>query len=281
MTKFRADLHCHSTCSDGTLTPAEIVKLACQSQLSGLSITDHDTIEAYKQALPVSEEHHLPLISGVEFSAEHQKTSVHILAYSFSLNSSIIQDFCFRHHQRRIQRNQAILDLLTKEGISLTEQEVQEHGSMSDHSSIGRPHIALAMVKKGYVHSIQQAFNDYIGEGKPCYAPGDVFSVEETIHLIHQAKGLAIIAHPHLIENVRIIRDLLQMNFDGIEGYYGRFPLNKHERWLKIGAKKGWIITGGSDFHGDIKPKLPLGSSWVNEEIFTLLYNHFKHNQLS
>jgi predicted metal-dependent phosphoesterase TrpH len=278
MNEFRADLHCHTTCSDGTVTPDDIIQLACDLNLQGLSITDHDTIAAYQKAFPVAQAKNLPLISGVELSATHHQTSVHILAYSFSLASSIIKEFCQRHHQRRELRNQAILNLLALQGMPLSPEDFS---FLPSTHSIGRPHIALAMVKKGYVQTIQQAFHDYLREGKPGYASGVNFSVEETLEIIHRANGLAIIAHPHLIENVGILRDLLEMNFDGIEGYYARFPSSAYERWLKIGAHKGWIITGGSDFHGTIKPNLPLGSSWVNAETFTILQQHFQRNQRS
>jgi len=277
MVEFRADLHCHTTSSDGSESPSELVKLASDLNLKGLSITDHDTIHAYQEAVPLAKQLGLSLISGVEFSAMHHMTSIHILAYSFSLESKVVQDFCFRHQQRRIERNQTIIDLLAAKGMPLKEEDLKGL-SIDFHSSVGRPHIAMAMVKNGYVGSIQQAFNQYIGEGKPCFASGKVFSVEETLDIIHQAKGFAIIAHPHLIENVKIIRDLITMNFDGIEAYYGRFPAAAHERWLKIGQRKEWIITGGSDFHGTIKPNLPLGSSWVGEEMFSILEKRYKEN---
>lgn len=273
---FRADLHCHTACSDGTTQPEEIIQLAINKGLQGLSITDHDTIQAYVQAAPLAQNKGLPLISGVEFSALHQQSSVHILAYSFSLTSSLIQEFCQQHHQRRLQRIQMMLEKLTAYGIPLSLDDLSSH--ISPHS-FGRPHIALALVKKGYVQTIQQAFQQYIGEGKPCYVQGQGFSVEETIDLIHQAHGLAVIAHPHLIDQPKTLRDLLAMNFDGIEGYYSRFPQTEHDRWIKIGAHRGWIITGGSDFHGSIKPNVSLGCSWVNEETFHTLYQHFQSNQ--
>lgn len=279
MLDFRADLHCHTTCSDGTATPQEIIEMACQKGLHGLSITDHDTIEAYKEAIPFAKSKGLPLISGVEFSAVHKETSVHILAYSFPLHSSLILDFCNKHHQRRLLRNQAILDRLKVNGMPLTLEEVHPK-ALKSQVSMGRPHIALAMLKKGYVTTIQQAFHDYIGEGKSCYEPGQAFSVEETLDVIHRAKGLAVIAHPHLVENIGIIRDLLTMPFDGIEGYYARFPKSKQERWVKIGQHRGWIVTGGSDFHGAIKPTLPLCSSWVGEETFNILHEHFKQHTI-
>lgn len=276
---FRADLHCHTTCSDGTYSPVDLVKLAHETGLNGLSITDHDTVEAYKSALPAARNYDLPLVSGVEFSAVHRQHSVHILAYSFPLDSTLIQDFCLQHSQQRLKRNQAILNKLTSQGMPIQEEEIYSHSK--PFHTVGRPHIALAMLKKGYVTSIQEAFSKYIGEGKPCYEMGRYFDVEETIDLIHRAKGLAIIAHPHLIEESQILLDLLRMNFDGIEGYYGRFQPKEQERWVKIGLKKGWIITGGSDFHGDIKPNLSLGNSWVNQETFTILLEHFNKNSTS
>lgn len=279
MNEFRADLHCHTTCSDGTATPKEVVELACQLGLKGLSITDHDTVEAYQEALPLAKEKGLLLVSGAEFSASHQQQSVHLLAYSFSLHSPHIESLCQRHKQRRLRRNAQILERLASQGMPLTSEDFPSSlFEKQPDRPLGRPHIALAMLNKGYVHSIQQAFHDYIGEGKPCYVAGEMISVEETLQIIHQAQGLAVIAHPHLIENTSLLRDLLEMNFDGIEGYYGRFTPVQQERWVKIGLHRGWLITGGSDFHGNIKPNLPLGSSWVNEETFQTLYQHFQRH---
>jgi hypothetical protein len=243
--------------------------------LKGLSITDHDTAAAYQEAMSAALEHRLPLISGLEFSASHRTHSVHLLAYSFSLDSPAIENFCFRHRQRRETRNQAIIDLLAKNGLPLAAEDFPKADSKK---TFGRPHIALAMIKKGYVQTVQQAFQKYIGEGKPCYAPGTRISVEETVEIIHQAGGLAVIAHPHLIDRSDVLHDLLDMPFDGIEGYYARFPATQHERWVQIGARKGWLVTGGSDFHGSIKPELPLGCSWTNRETFDILLEHFKKN---
>lgn len=276
MSDFRADMHCHTTCSDGSSSPTELIDLACKLGLSGLSITDHDTIEAYQEAAPAAAARQLPLVPGLELSTVHKNTSIHILAYSFPLDSIPINDFCRRQREMREKRNQSILDKLTAHGMPLSTEDIG-HGHLSSHS-IGRPHIALAMMKKGYIKSVQQAFQEYIGEGKPCYVPGHRVGVEETLEIIHQARGLAVIAHPHLIDDAAVLRDMLNMNFDGIEGYYARFPIKEQERWIKIGARKGWIVTGGSDFHGDIKPGIPLGCSWVGEEIFNTFQRHYQDN---
>ena len=157
---------------------------------------------------------------------------------------------------------------------------VSEEDVMSlSKQTIGRPHIAQAMMKKGYVFSVEEAFKKYLAEGKPCYFKGHSFSVEETLQVIHDVHGLAIIAHPHLIERSSTVKRLLEMNFDGLEAYYAKFPPKQEQKWVKIAQFKKWLITGGSDFHGDIKPHIPLGCSWVNEEIFRFLQSHYLKNQ--
>ncbi len=276
MKPFKADLHCHSTCSDGSKTPEEIVLIAKEIGLSALAITDHDSIDSYALAKKIAMDEGIELITGVEFSTVHNKASIHILAYAFSPTSEIIESFCKMHNLRRLIRNQAILENLKKHNLPISEEDLLQE--LTSKTTVGRPHIAKAMIQKGYVKSIQEAFQKYLGEGKCCYAEGPSFSTEETIDLIHEAKGLAIIAHPHLVEPPGILQQLLEMNFDGIECYYARFNMDKHKRWLKIAEKKNWMITGGSDFHGDIKPNLPLGCSFVDETLFKTLQDHFKTN---
>lgn len=279
MNEFRADLHCHTTCSDGTSSPQEVLKIASDIGLQGLAITDHDSIEAYQSALPIAKELGVELISGIEFSSMLGNVSVHILAYAFPLISPVIINFCLKHFQRRTNRNREILKNLAAHGMPISEEEllaVIPECPPNAHSTIGRPHIALAMLKKGYIHSIQEGFNKYLGEGKKCYAAGEYFSTQETIDIIHQAKGFAIIAHPHLIDHTATLKKLLEMDFDGIECYYARFPKENEMRWLKIAAHRKWLITGGSDYHGTIKPNIPLGASWVNEDHFRILQKHFQ-----
>lgn len=274
MNVFRADLHCHTTCSDGTKTPEQIVMLAKELGLSALSITDHDSIEAYSAAVPIAKEQGITLLPGVEFSSTLEGDSVHILGYGISLNSPAITALCIRHATRRQKRNSAMLDRLTSRGMPLTEEDLIATLAPEDaplHHTIGRPHIALAMIKKGYVASVQEAFNKYLGEGKLCYVQGDEIQVDETISAIHAARGIAVLAHPHLIKNDVLIRKLLKQPFDGLECYYGRFPTDVHQRWLKLAKKHNLLITGGSDFHGDTKPNLNLGCSWIDAELFQAL----------
>lgn len=263
MHEFRADLHCHSTCSDGTLTPSELIALAKELNLSALSITDHDTLQAYGTVIPIAEKAGVILLNGIEFSAYQNDKSVHILGYGFDLNCKALHDLCAWHIERRKTRNQDMLKSLAKHGIILeyADLEVSER-------TIGRPHIASLIVQKGYAANMQEAFNKFLGDGKPCFVRGATVSVDDTIRTLHEAKGVAVLAHPHLIKDVNLINALLKKEFDGIECYYGKLHANTHQHWLKAAKRQGWLVTGGSDFHGERKPDITLGCSFVGQDHF-------------
>lgn len=267
---WRADLHCHSTCSDGTASPLQLIELAHILGLQGLSITDHDTVAAYSAEANKAAQHQgILLLPGVEFSAEHKGHSIHILGYAFLPNNPVIIDFCHRHALRRYQRAAAIVARLKALGISIEMERLPK-------DLIGRPHIALALMEIGVVSSVAEAFKMYLGKGGKAYLETDSFSVEETLDVIYAAGGLAVIAHPHLVKNRKIIEELVSLPFDGIEGYYGRFPLHGNRPWLALAEKKRLLITGGSDFHGEVKPESVLGSSWVDRARFTPLWEHYQ-----
>lgn len=274
MIKFQADLHCHSSFSDGTDTPKELIDFAIAKGLSGLSITDHDTIAAYKEAFSAAVEKQFPILNGIEFSASFSGDPVHILGYAFDMRSEAISGLCQRHLERREQRNLLILEKLARLGINLEPCELIHRGTW------GRPHIAQALVERGLVQSIQEAFEVYLAEGKIAYDPGEPISVAHTIEAIHQAKGKAVLAHPHLLKRSTTVRAMLKMPFDGLECYYARFPPSQEKKWIDLARQRKWLITGGSDYHGSIKHYNELGSSWVPQETFDLLYSIFlKNNQ--
>ena len=271
---FRADLHCHSTHSDGTLTPLELVELAKSVGLQALSITDHDAISSYSAAYSLSKDLGIYLIPGVELSTTHGKEQIHILGYGFDPQGETLMEFCKKCRQNRISRNREIIELLRKKGFLIEESDIAPH--FDEHAAYGRPHIATALLKKGYVKSVQEAFLRYIGEGRPCYVPGEKYSVEEGIEAIHKSQGLAVIAHPHLIENKKTVKELLKLQFDGLEAYYSRFPEVIDDRWVKIALEHHLFTTGGSDFHGSVKPEVKLGSKYTPESVFWHLWNHFQ-----
>lgn len=277
MNEFRADLHCHSSFSDGSCSPKQILALAKEKGLAGISITDHDTLSAYDEAIPLAKEAGINLLPGIEFSTDFKGHSIHVLAYSFQVSNEHITKFCQKHHLRREERNQNILDRLAKHHMPIKYEEMKATFPLAS-DNIGRPHIAYMMQQKGYVKDFDEAFKKYIGDGKACHSFGKPFTIEETLDVIHQANGYAIIAHPHLIRNKKILNHLLKMNFDGIEVFYATFPPHHNAEWIKIAQQKNWIHTGGSDFHGDFKPTLGLGSSWVGEETFHMLEKKYKQN---
>lgn len=267
---FRADLHCHSTCSDGTLTPQEILHKAQELGLSGLSITDHDTTMAYPEVIDDAKDLGIEMIPGVEFSTMYGGESIHVLAYSFPIDHIAIQGLCKMHRERREQRAELIVHKLKKNGVYLDFHDLKRH------RTIVRPHIAKEMIKKGYVDSIEEAFKKYLGKNGACFVPSETISTEQTIEIIHSCGGIAILAHPHLIRNKKVVKGLLELPFDGIEAYYARFPKSECEKWLKIAKERNMLISGGSDFHGAIKPESQLGSSWVDEEGFRSLQTNFE-----
>jgi len=264
MTDFRADLHCHSTCSDGTMTPTELILHAKELGLKGLSITDHDTISAYQTAIPAAKEAGILLGTGVEFSSVEKGKSIHVLGYDIDLTSHDLQQLCVKHTERRRQRNQRILEKLAKRGMKI---QIKEH----EGQTMGRPHIAQALVNQGYVSSVKEAFHKWVGDGKPCFDPGEPISTDETLEVIHAAGGKAFIAHPHLNAGYPY-HELLQKPFDGIECYYSKCLPDQERKWIKLARKKGLLMSGGSDFHGDIKPGISLGCSWVDRETFDAIF---------
>lgn len=270
LSQFRADMHTHSTCSDGLLSPKELIKLAKEKGLDALSITDHDTIDAYDTSLfELAQELGIILCPGVEFSCQYKAVSIHVLGYGFDLSSEPLKNLCSRHQSRRAERNSRILRKLRTQGIVIEERELKEY---HQEGVIGRPHIASVMIKKGYVSSIKEAFNKYIGDGKVCYDAGQCFTIDETIKIVHQAGGKVFIAHPHLIKKGKVLKEVLLKPFDGIECYYGAFLSKEHKKWLEMAKEKNWLISGGSDFHGESKPQNTLGSSWIDKEAFQKIF---------
>jgi 3',5'-nucleoside bisphosphate phosphatase len=267
MTHFRADIHCHSTCSDGSDEPMDLLKIAKKASLQGLSITDHDTAAAYSpEFFSMAKDLNLRILTGAEISSELEGIPVHILAYGFDLSSPIFIEFLQEIHKRRIERNREILKKLKNKNMPLQEEEL----SAIKTKTLGRPHIAALLVKKGYARSIADAFERYLKEGAPCYAPGFKYTPQEVIDQIRLGKGKAVLAHPHLYKKKAYLKKILNCSFDGIECYYGNLPKEQEMPWVNLAKERGWIATGGSDYHGAHR-NIALGSSWVSEETFNLL----------
>jgi predicted metal-dependent phosphoesterase TrpH len=267
---FRADLHCHTYCSDGSDSPLEVLHKAKAAGLQGLSITDHDSIEAYTPELfAAAEALGLRLLPGVELSSEWEGCSVHILGYGFDLHAAALRSFLEGMQIRRRERNCAILNNLRKVNCPIEEEELITHVKKRyGNRTIGRPHIAELMVEKGYVTTIREAFQKYLHDHASCYASGIKYTPREVIDVIHEAHGKAVLAHPHFLPKGRVTQQLLSLPFDGLEARYGLLHKEQEAPWVKLAEKRGWIVTGGSDYHGALKPSIGLGCSWVELEVF-------------
>lgn len=268
---FRAEIHCHTNCSDGTASPLELIELAKEAGLQGLSITDHDTIDAYTTAIPAAKKSGIRLGSGAEFSCTFQDISIHVLAYDFKLDSRKIIALCQNHEERRMKRNRLIIQKLRGKGFSISEDELLE---FAKGHSVGRPHIAEVMLKKGYVKTLKEAFQKYIGDGRSCFASGETVPLEETLKIIHDAEGKAFLAHPHLLPNKTPFASLLTLSWDGIECYYSKLADDACQKWVDIATKRGLLISGGSDFHGRIKPDVVLGCRAIDLKTFERIFEH-------
>jgi len=262
--KDRYDLHIHSNYSDGDLSPIQILQIAKEKQLKGVSITDHDSVEAYgEKVFEEARKLEVELIIGVEISSIHLDENVHVLGYGFDLANSSFHEFLQEVRKRRRERNERILEKLQDKGIDITKQEIK---SSFPIASIGRMHIAKVMKQKGYVKTVKEAFDNYLKDKGPCYVKGEKFTTTEVIEIIKKAKGKAILAHPHLLRSSRILKELEKLPFDGVEVYYGVKPLKEEEKFLRMAKERNWLITGGSDFHGEEKPYAKIGASWIDAE---------------
>jgi len=262
------DLHVHTTSSDGTCSPEEILKQAEEKGIYAISFTDHDTLHAYEK----SYETPLKILPGIEISTLFQGYNVHLLAYGFSPQNALLLSYCIKMQEKRQERAMAIGALLKKEGIAI-EDEIREE--MHLHKAIGRPHIAALLIQKGFVKTMKEAFSRYLGGKALCYVSIDKLPLEEALLMVRKAGGKAVLAHPHLLPSKLDREELLIRPFDGIECFYGNFPEKNCLPWLKACEKKGLLPTGGSDFHGSCRPFAPLGISSTPEKSFEMLWKHY------
>ncbi len=257
------DLHIHSTASDGSVSPKQLVKMAVQCGLCAVALTDHDTLDGIAEALKAGDEMHLTVIPGVEVGVEYGR-EMHILGYFTPGQYLKISKLLTDTLGSRNERNPKILGKLKEAGFELSMEEVvREAGG----KVISRPHFAAAMVKRGYAGSVKEAFDKYLGEGMPAYVIKDKLSPEECIGEINKAGGVAVLAHPmHMKlgdEGLdRTVAGLKEAGLKGIEAYYVDNTAADTKRTLAMAKRYSLLATGGSDFHGEVKPGLSLGKGY-------------------
>lgn len=257
----RIDLHTHSTISDGTDTPAELVRYAKKKGLRAIALTDHDRIDGIEEAQTVGGEVGVEVIPGVELSAEFSEGAMHLLGLFIDRTSpSFLRRLAVFQTARR-ERNPKIVQKLQEMGFKITEEEV---AAAAGGRQAGRPHFARVLMQKGYVHSMTEAFERYIGDGKPAYVKKPQPSPEACIALIHEANGIAVLAHPNTIHLTdqklsALFERLVKAGLDGVEVYYSTHTPEEIVRYERLADAWNLAKTGGSDFHGEHKPHIDLG----------------------
>jgi len=249
-----ADLHLHTQFSDGTFTPEELVLRAQNVGLACIALTDHDTVEGCARAAAACANVKMEFISGAELTAEHEDTEVHILGYFLDTKNPVLLDRIGKFQAVRQNRINEMCAALNRLGIPLKAESVF---ALANCKSPGRPHVARALVKEKLIDNLDEAFEKYLKKGRPAWVPKTKMSALEGVELIHQAGGLAVMAHPGLNRTDDIIPGLVKAGLDGIECFHTKHSTVMAERYLEIAEKYDLLVTGGSDCHGFSK-KAPL-----------------------
>lgn len=258
----RVDLHVHSTISDGTDTPSELVALAVHTGLSAFALTDHDTTSGIDEALTAAENTSLQVISGVELSTNFEKSKIHIVGLFIGHHNTTLTHFLDAQRQSRINRNIKMCSRFSDIGIALSYEQMT---ALYPDAVITRAHFADYLAKNGYVRDRNEAFARYLNPDKPCYVKRAQVDPKDAIEIIHKAGGISILAHPllyHLDDDRlnRLLDYLCPAGIDGIEALYSTHSADDERYIKKLADERKLLISGGSDYHGKNKPGISLGT---------------------
>lgn len=275
-----ADLHTHTTASDGLHRPADNVRMAKEAGLAAIAITDHDTVAGIAEASEAGRSLGVEVVPGVEISTSTEGQEVHVLGYYMDVSDSQLIDRLISQRRTRDLRNEGIVARLNQLGIPISMEMVMEAAGRKPglEETIGRPHIAEALVRMGAVATVQEAFDRYLASGKPGYVdPPPRISPEEAFRWIHEAGGTAIVAHPGLYRNDALAEKLLLSGADGLEAYHSDHSPEAEAFFSELAKRHGKLVTGGSDFHGARKGKLyhgAIGNRTVDASVLAQLRRH-------
>ena len=264
MEKF-IDLHTHSCHSDGSMTPTELVQHASELSLAAIALTDHDCITGVREAMEAGERLGVEVVPGIELSARYD-TETHILGYYIDTGSKLLLDTMEEAKKARNRRMDETEEKLRALGFDISVEDAQREAG---GDIIGRAHFAKAMVRKGYVESVKQAFDLYLSVGRPGYSSYQLLTPEECVELINAAGGLAFVAHVHTtkLEGAELEKFLLRLKehgLCGIEGYYTEYTPEMAENYRALAKRLGLEISGGTDFHAAMKPHIEMGRGTVS-----------------
>ncbi len=263
----KADLHIHTTCSDGKMSPTEAVELAKEKNLASLSITDHDTCKAYHKALSRAEELEIELIPGVEITSTIGNKEAHILAYYFDPDTNYLEDFLKKQKQARRERIKGIIDTVKKNGIDVDFDEVWAE---ANGANIGRPHLARVLMQKGYVSSHKEAFIRYLSNQKLGSIENTYPDYREVIKIIKNVGGAAVLAHPGKLYNGEEIEAFIEAGIDGLECIHPSHNYTLQKKYTELCEKYSLLMTGGSDSH-EAKD-----AGYTNVGVVTIAYKHIE-----
>ena len=257
------DLHCHSTASDGTLTPTQVVELAKRCGLSALALTDHDTVAGVGEAASAAGRLGVDFLPGIEISAEYPVPgTLHILGYGVDPENPRLKRLTDELIAGRDNRNPRIVAKLNEIGVAVTMNEWEDEAK---GNVLGRPQLAAILHRKGYVSSIKQAFDKYIGQGAPAYFDKERLTPRQAIERIRESGGVPVLAHPIQLRTTndaeleRVVKDLLDLGLVGLEVIHSDHDAGQVEKYTQLAHRFGLLKTGGSDFHGSNKKDIELG----------------------
>ena len=263
------DLHSHTTASDGTLSPRELVRLAARQGVRVLAVTDHDSVSGLPEAIDEAARHSIEIVPGLEINCDVEGAEVHILGYCVDWQAEWFETFLAGQRAERTARVHRIVERLGELGVSLTADEVF---AICKEGSPGRPHVAQAMVKRGYVKSVREAFDRYLRSGGPANVPRRRLTPVEAVQVIRRAHGVPVMAHPGLANRDEMIPELVEAGLAGIETFYPEHSAGQIEAYRTICRERGLIPTGGSDYHGSHTGRAnTLGTPHVPLEVWEAL----------
>lgn len=259
MSHPRADLHSHTNRSDGNTPPRELVRLARAAGVDVLAVTDHDTTEALDECLEEAPAAGVRVIPGIELSSRLEGHDVHVLGYGLDHRAAALNERLAQLHRLRRERVEKICAVLAGLGVALAPEAVLRQAG---GKSVGRRHVARAMVREGLVGSIEEAFGRFLGSDSPAYLPAHEMTPAEAVLLVRRHGGIAVLAHPGFLDADGLVERVLDAApFRGIEVFHRYDSPNKHLAYLDVARRRGLLVTGGSDFHGDDSRKnAPLGA---------------------
>jgi len=240
------DLHSHSTCSDGVLDVSELIQAARTAGVSALALTDHDTVEGLDEAIVHGREAGVEVIPGVEISAYYRSVAIHVLGLFIDHRQSWLREFFQEAARQRIDRIHQIVGRLRALGLEMTPEEVF---AQSSHGTVGRPHVARALVAAGHVEDLDEAFDKYLKDDGPAYVGYERLDLSEALSMIHRAGGVSSLAHPIVMKDDELIAPMARQGLMALEVFHVDHSEAKMKTYAELADSLGLLTTGGSDFH--------------------------------